>query len=394
MARISKKRTVTKKRSAKPAAITAPNFDSTNVESGDLVLINRNNTDYSTDVADLAEGIGKELGIDTLVGEINTEIGDITTEIGDINAIIGDGSGGGGTLPDQIDAIADDLAAHIVDNETRDAEIKTEQAAQDTAIAANDAAITANATKIAANDAAITANATAISSNEAAITANTASITKNTGDIAKLQGCLVFRGSLDVRTSPPAKDPATSDDWVAGDFIAASAAGTPDSAWNPNGDVSGGEYFAFNGTAWGPAGSNAVVIPEAGDGALTVTAADQSLKTPTVTGGAFTANKADATSIALAVNLKDKGGISVDGDGISLDLGAGGGITIDASGDLIFDPSFELPATSAPTLQAVTDKGASSTNAITVAGVVSTAAQSVSTFLHKNISNLPALADA
>lgn len=384
MARVRSKKALKKSR-----AIADPVFDS-NVEQSDLVLINRSNADYHTTVDDLTQGVGDALGIAGLVTQINKNEGDITTingeitdintEIGDINDIIGNvpGGGGGSSLPDQIQGVADDLAAHIVDNETRDTEIQKEQDAQDQAIAANDKAAKDNAAAIAKNTSDIADNASGISDNEEAI--------------ARLQGALIFRGSVDVTAAGPGANNPAGDPWQVGDFIANSAkSGDCQSGWGSTDAVTGGEYFAYDQDSnWGPVGSNAVVIPDPGDGELTVSAEDLSL-IATTTGGNFTANKADATGVALKVNLKDKGGIGIGADGIEINVGGSGGISIDGNGDLIFDPSFPLPPSAAPNLQAVTDKGADSTNVITTAGVVSTGDQSASTFLHKDISKLAAL---
>ena len=412
----------TKKRTA-PAAITPPVLDS-NIKTDDLVLVNRGNADFKTDVDDLAQYVGLSLDLPGLVGEINTEIGDQISSIGgDLSILEGKVDANKGEI-DQINTDLDALEDRVEQNE-KDIVINAGGIADNAAeIIVNAGNISDNAAAIKVNEGNITANKDSIEALEldqarqdswtgiaggtnanAALT-HDSRITVNTEAIARLQGALVYRGNADISAAPPADNGGTA--WEVGDFVSASGTtASPNAGWNANpGPVAGGDYFAYDGSDWGPAGSNATVIPAINDGNLSIAAgADAGI---TVTGGTgFSANASGDTDAVVSIKIDPNGGLETDGNGIGINIdasngGAGGdtSIIIDGNGISVNPDFVQGIAGPVPNLQAVTDEGASSTNEVTVKGLVSTAAVTAvgsnaiadtSSFLFKDISTLPLL---
>lgn len=393
MARTSKKKSVNK-RSAKPAVIDVPTYDS-NVKSDDLVLINRGNVDYSTDIADLAEGIGAELEIDSLVGDINTEIGDLNasigkdlsdlearvekneTDIGGIEVWLGnenDNDGSGDTITDRVLNLED--ADKVLDGK----------------IDANTDLIKDNTTNIAVNKDAIDALEADQERQDSWTGAGPAT---NTGDtfkkqiednaaaIGRLQGALVYRGVGDFSTAPDTPHQA--------DFYLCAADG-PATGWTGLSNVEKDHYYAYDGSVWQDSGSHSVVIEDPGNGALEFTT-DNAIEI-TAKGPGFTANNKTGETYSVSLDLNDEGGLEITGDGLGINPKPDSGIIVNGDGIQV-DPNFISGiAGPVPSLEEVTGIGATSSKVITVAGVTSTGDQDASTFLHKDISMLPALRDA
>lgn len=419
MARISKKKSL--KRVA-PAAVPKPTYD-TLMKADDLLLVNRGNADLNTDAGDLAQFVGKELELDTLVESINTEIGD---QITNINSDLTDLEVKVDANKDSIDQINTDLGdlTDRVEQNEKDIVVNAD------GIAANAGDIATNAGDIADNKTAIDTNKGLIDDNKASIDAleadqdrqnswtgiaggtnsdtsltHDARITTNAEAIARLQGALVYRGSADISAAPPADN--SGEAWVAGDFVSANGAtSSPNAGWNAIGTVAAGDYFAYNGSTWGPAGSNATVIPDINDGSLTIKAGtDAGI---TVTGGTgFSANTAGDVETTVSIKVDPNGGLETDGNGIGINIDTGnngnGGDTsiIIGSDGISVNPDFISGiAGPTPNLQAVTDEGATTTNEVTVAKLVSSGAVTAvgsnasgdtSSFLFKGIHTLPKL---
>ena len=389
MARISSKKSL--KKGVKPVDISVPDYSGSNVEGSDLVLINRNKADYNTDVDDLAAGIGASLQIDKLVGEIQNEI---DGAVGDINT--------------SIDGLETDLS---------DLEGKVDQNSTD--ISTNAGGISTNAGGISTNAGNISTNAGNIATNTGNISTNTGNISANAGEIAALkldqarqdswtgaqagtnadtnathaaridraeadilalQGALVYKGVGDFSQAPPT--PTT------GEFYLCGADGTA-TGWVGLSTVTENSYYAFNGSQWEEAGSSTVVVPDPGAGALTLTSGNKAIDV--AVGSGFNANSAGNVEYQIAIDLNDEGGLEITDDGIGLNPKPGSGIIVDGDGISVDDSYIQGIAGPVPALQAVTDQGATTDKAITTAGVISTADQSASTFLHKDISQLPAL---
>ena len=407
MARIQSKKSLksSKTKSAiKPADISVPSYDS-GVESSDLLLVNRDGVDYNTDAADLAQYVGGELGLGTLVGDINTEIDGINVSVGENTSDL------------------NDLEARVAANETGIAENVTAIGTNASGISTNTSDIATNAsgiadnvTAIAANTGDIATNTSDISSNAAGIAANTAAIaasdaenvrqnswtgisagtnsdtnathqariTKNELDIIALQGALIYKGVGDFTTPAPAA--------ITGHFYLCAADGSA-SGWTGLSTVKANSYYAYNGSVWQESGSASVVVEAPKDGNLTLTSGNKGIDVKT--GSGFSADAAGDVEYQIELDLNEEGGLVVTDDGLGISPKPDSGIIVDADG-ISVDPDFiqSNSLTDVPTLQAVTDEGASSTNAITAAGVISTADQSVSTFLHKDISKLPPLDSA
>lgn len=364
------------KSAIKPADISVPSYNSV-VKGDDLLLINRGGVDYNTDAADLAQYVGGELDLDSLVGDINTEIDGINVSVGE-NA-----------------SELNDLEARVAANET--------------GIAGNVTSIGTNAADIATNAGGISTNAGAISNNTAAIAASDAEnvrqnswtgisagtnadanathqarITKNELDIIALQGALIYKGVGDFTSPAPVA--------ITGHFYLCAADGNA-SGWTGLSTVNANSYYAYNGSIWQESGSASVVVEAPKDGSLTLTSGNQGIEVKT--GSGFSADAAGDVEYQIELDLNEEGGLVINDDGLGISPKPNSGIIVDVDG-ISVDPDFiqSNSLTDVPTLQAVTDEGASSTNAITAAGVISTADQSVSTFLHKDISKLPPLDSA
>ena len=389
MARISSKKSL--KKGVKPVDISVPDYSGSNVEGSDLVLINRNKADYNTDVDDLAAGIGASLEIDKLVGEIQAEIdgavGDINTNIEGLETDLSD-------LEGKVDQNTADISANAGDIATNAGNIS-----------ANAGEISTNAGNIATNAGNISTNTGNISANAGEIAAlkldqarqdswtgaeagtngdsnatHAARITKAEAEILALQGALVYKGVGDFSQAP-----ATA---VTGHFYICGADGTA-TGWVGLSTVKENSYYAYNGSQWEESGSTSVVIPDAGAGELTLTSGNKAIDV--AVGSGFNANSAGNVEYQIAIDLNDEGGLEITDDGIGINPKPGNGIIVDGDG-ISVDPNYiQGIAGPVPNLQAVTGEGASTDKVITTAGVVSTGDQSASTFLHKDISQLPAL---
>ena len=369
MARISSKKSL--KKGVKPVDISVPDYSGSNVEGSDLVLINRNKADYNTDVDDLAAGIGASLQIDKLVGEIQTEI---DGAVGDINI--------------NIEGLGTDLS---------DLEAKVDQNTAD--ISANADGISANAGDISTNTGNITVNADEIAAlktdqarqdswtgaepgtNNDASATHAARITKNEADILALQGALVYKGVGDFSQAPLTT--------VTGHFYLCAADGTA-TGWVGLSTVKENSYYAYNGSQWEESGSASVVVPDPGDGELTLTSGNKAIAV--AVGSGFNANSDGNVEYQIALDLNNEGGLEITDDGLGINPKPNNGIIVDGDGISVDEDFIAGIAGPVPALQAVTDEGATTDKAITTAGVISTADQSASTFLHKDISQLPALA--
>ena len=369
MARISSKQSL--KKGVKPVDINVPDYSGSNVEGSDLVLINRNKADYNTDVDDLAAGIGASLQIDKLVGEIQNEIdgavGDINTSIDGLETDLSD-------LEGKVDTNTGNISTNAGGISTNAGNIST-----------NTGNISANAGEIAALKA-DQARQDSWTGAEPGTNADTnathaARISKAEADILALQGALVYKGVGDFSQAPPT--PTTGEFYLCG----ADATAT---GWVGLSTVKENSYYAFNGSQWEEAGSSTVVVPDPGAGALTLTSGNKAIDV--AVGSGFNANSAGNVEYQIAIDLNDEGGLEITDDGIGLNPKPGSGIIVDGDGISVDEDFIQGIAGPVPALQAVTDEGATTDKAITTAGVISTADQSASTFLHKDISQLPALA--
>ena len=396
MARISSKKSL--KKGVKPVDISVPDYSGSNVQGSDLVLINRNKADYNTDVDDLAAGIGASLQIDKLVGEIQNEIdgavGDINTSIDGLQTDLSDLEGKVAQNTADISANAGDISTNASNISTNADGISTNAGN----ISTNTGNISTNAGNISTNTGNISANAGEIAAlkadqarqdswtgaqagtNADANATHAARIGKAEADILALQGALVYRGVGDFTQAPPTP--------VTGDFYLCGADGTA-TGWAGLGTVKETSYYAYNGSQWEEAGSNSVVIPDPGAGALTLTSGNKAIDV--AVGSGFNANSAGNVEYQIAIDLNDEGGLEITDDGIGIHPKPGNGIIVDGDGISVDEGFIAGIAGPVPALQAVTDVGAITNKAITAAGVISTAAQSASTFLHKDISQLPSL---
>jgi hypothetical protein len=407
MARVPAKKSLksTKKKVAiKPVDISVPSYDS-EVEDGDLLLINRSGVDYNTDAGDLAQYVGGELGLDALVGEINTEIDGI-------NVSITENAGDLTDLEARVKANEDGVAQNATDITTNAGGISqnaTDITTNASGIAANVTAIAGNATDIANNASDISTNAAAIATNTTAIAASDAEnvrqnswtgvsagsnadtgathqarITKAELDIIALQGALIYKGVGDFTGPAPSA--------ITGHFYLCAADGTA-SGWTGLTAVKENSYYAYNGSIWQESGSTSVVIPTPNDGALTLTSGNDAIEV--VTGSGFSADAAGNVEYQVKLDLNDEGGLGITSDGLGIAPKPNSGIIVDADG-ISVDPDFieSNSLSDVPTLQAVTEKGATTTVGITALGVTATGTQAQSSFLLKNIAQLPSLADA
>jgi hypothetical protein len=269
------------------AAAVSPIDVTSSVKGTDVVLVNRNQADYQTNVTELAKSVGSELNIDGLaVGiDANAEnINEIAVEIGlDINgnggqtgdslserlgklenhnfeggaAGAGDnplkgthqerldvleaevgvggggGGGGGGSITDQIDGIDE------------------EQALQDAWIgrtAGSAAPAKSNVVRITELEGGLEAAEGDIQTNKTDIATNAQGIATNASEIAKLQGALVYKGVADFNQAPPEAN--------AGEYYAASGStATPNAGWGATGTVEQGDFYAFDGDGWAKVGN-------------------------------------------------------------------------------------------------------------------------------------------
>lgn len=378
MARVSSKKAL--KKSVKPVDIAVPSYDS-ELEDGDLLLVNRNSTDYNTPASDIAQYVGGALGIKDLVNSINNEI---TV----LEGTIGDG--------------LDDLTPRVEANEKAVVQNATD-------IATNASGISDNATDIATNASGVATNAAGIASNTSDIADNAAEnarqnswtgipaagtnldtsathagrIGKAEADILALQGAMVYKGVGDFSSSAPLA--------ATGHFYLCAADGTA-TGWIGLSTVKENSYYAYSGSKWEEAGSTSVVVPDPGTGELTLVSANSGIDV--VVGSGFNANSETGAEYQIALDLNDEGGLEITGDGLGINPKPSSGIIVSAEG-ISVDPDFiEGIAGPVPNLQAVTDKGSTTTVAITVLGVVTTGTQAQSSFLLKNIAALPSLADA
>lgn len=272
-----------KKNKKAAVAAVSPIDVTSSVNGTDVVLVNRNQADYQTDVAELAKSVGNELNIDGLaVGiDANTEnINEIAVEIGlDINgnggqtgdslserlgklenhnfeggaagagdnpvkgthqkrldeleAEVGVGGGGGGSITDQIDGIDE------------------EQALQDAWIgrtAGSAAPAKSNVVRITDLETGLEAAEGDIQTNKTDIATNAQGVATNASEIAKLQGALVYKGVADFNQAPPAAN--------TGEYYAASGStGNPDAGWGADGTVEQGDFYAFDGNGWAKVGN-------------------------------------------------------------------------------------------------------------------------------------------
>ena len=382
MARVPSK-SVKSKKAAKPVDISVPSFDS-DVESSDLLLINRSGVDYNTSAEDLAEYVGGELGLDALAGEINTELGKLEVSIGGVGSDLSD-------LEAKVETNTTNIgvnAGGISDNADGIAANVTAIAGNKTDIATNADGIAANAIAIAASDAEnVRQNSwTGISAgtNNDANATHQARISKNETDILALQGALVYEGVGDFSQEPPILK--------TGHFYLCAADGNA-TGWTGLSTVKENSYYAYDGTKWEESGSAAVVIPDPATGALTLTSGNKGIDVEV--GSGFNANSSADVEYSIKLDLNDEGGLEITDDGIGINPKPGNGIIVDADG-ISVDPDFieANSLTDVPTLQAVTEEGASTTEAITAKGVIATGTQADSSFLIKNIALLPDLADA
>jgi len=380
MARVPSKSV--KGKAAKPVDITVPSFDS-EVESGDLLLINRSGVDYNTNAGDLAQYVGDELGIDAIAGEINTELGKLEvsidgvgSDLGELEAKVDGNTANIGVNAGGISDNADGIAANV----TAIANNKTE-------IDANAAAIAVNVTAIAASDAeSVRQNSwTGIPSgtNVDNSATHAARITKNEADILALQGALVYEGVGDISQAPEITK--------TGHFYLCAADGSA-TGWTGLSTVKENSYYAYDGSKWEEAGSAAVVIPDPATGALTLTSSNKGIDVEVGTG--FNANSSADVEYSIKLDLNDEGGLVIVDDGIGIKPKPGNGIIVDGDGISVDSDFIETIAGPVPDLDAVTNKGSSTSNGITVLGVTATGTQAQSSYLLKNIANLPSLADA
>ena len=407
MARVPAKRSLKsskKKMAIKPVDITVPSYDS-EVEDGDLLLINRSGVDYNTDAADLAQYVGGELGLDALVGDINTEIDGI-------NVSIGENAGDLSDLEARVAANETGIAGNVTSIGTNADGISTNAgdiATNASGIADNATAITANADDIATNASGISTNAAGIAANTAAIAASDAEnvrqnswtgisngtntdssathqarITKNELDIIALQGALIYKGVGDFTSPAPAA--------ITGHFYLCAADGSA-SGWTGLSTVKSNSYYAYNGTVWQESGSASVVVEPPKDGNLTLTSGNKGIDVKT--GSGFSADAAGDVEYQIELDLNDEGGLVVTDDGLGISPKPNSGIIVDGDG-ISVDPDFieSNSLSDVPTLQAVTDKGATTTVGITALGVTATGTADQSSFLFKNIAQLPSLKSA
>ena len=125
------------------------------------------------------------------------------------------------------------------------------------------------------------------------------------------------------------------------------------------------------------------------DGSLTIAAGSEGIAIKNGTG--FSANTDSDVTTEVSLDLNDEGGLEITGDGLGIAPKPNSGIIVDDDGISVDENFVQGIAGPVPALQAVTNQGATTNKKITVAGVVSTADQSESTFLHKDISQLPEL---
>lgn len=378
MARVSSKSSL--KKSVKPVDISVPTYSS-ELEDGDLVLVNRNSTDYNTPASDIAQYVGGALGITGLITSINNEITNL-------EGTIGDG--------------LDDLTPRVEANEK--------------AIAVNESGIGTNASGIATNVANIATNASGIATNAANIATNASDIAdaaaenarqnswtgipssgtnmdsaashagrlgKAEADILALSGALLYKGVGDFTSAAPVAS--------TGHFYLCSADGTA-TGWVGLSTVKENSYYAWQGSKWEEAGSAKVEIPEAGTGELTLTSANEGIAV--VAGSGFNANSAFDAEYQIKLDLNNEGGLVIDGDGLAIKPKADSGLIVSAEGIQIDDSYIQTISGPVPGLDAVTDQGSTTTNGITVLSVTVTGTQAQSSFLFKDISALPSLADA
>ena len=367
----------------KPADISVPSYGS-DVEGGDLLLINRGGVDYNTGASDLAQYVGGELGLDALVGEINTEIDGITV-------LISEGTTDLSELEERVEANEEGVANNAGDITTNAGGIAqnvTDIAANASAIGVNSGLIADNTAAIAASDAEnVRQNSwTGISAGTNADTSDThqARITKNELDILALQGALIYKGVGDFTSPAPAA--------IAGHFYLCAADGTA-TGWTGLSNVNQNSFYAYNGSTWQESGSSNVIIPEPKDGNLTLTSGNDAIEV--VVGSGFSADAAGDIEYQVKLDLNDEGGLAITSDGLGIAPKPNSGIIVDGDG-ISVDPDFidANSLTDVPTLQAVTDEGASTTEVITAKGVVATGAQADSSFLFSNISQLPSIRTA
>lgn len=275
-----------KKSKKATAAAVSPIDVSSSVKGTDVVLVNRNQTDYQTDVGELAKSVGNELNIDGLaVGiDANTEnINEIAVEIGlDINNnggpagdslgerigklenhnFEGGAAGAGdnpvkGTHQNRLDALEAEVGVGGNGNSNGGSitdqldGIDEEQALQDAWIgrsAGSAAPAKSNVVRITDLEAGLEAAEDDIETNKADIRTNAQGVADNATAIGKLQGALVYKGVADFNQAPPEAS--------AGEYYAASGTtANPDSGWNAQGTVEQGDFYAFDGDGWAKVGN-------------------------------------------------------------------------------------------------------------------------------------------
>ena len=278
----------TKKKARVAPAGVSPIDLTSNVKETDIVLVNRNQTDYQTNVEELAKGVGSVLNVDGLAVEIdkNTEsINEIGLELG-IN--VGGGGNGqppvGGSVTDRIEKLENHnfeggpsasgdtptKGTHQKRLDALEAEvgigggggggtsisdqlqaIDAEQVLQDGWIgrsAGDPAPAKSHETRIGELEGRVDDVESDVADNASAIEVNSNDIETNAKEIAKLKGALVYKGVADFNQAPPSAN--------AGEFYAASGdTSSPDSGWGASGTVTQGDYYAFDGNGWAKVGN-------------------------------------------------------------------------------------------------------------------------------------------
>lgn len=324
--RISSKKSLKSVSKTSAKSIDVPSYDP-DIRSSDLLLVNRGGTDANTEASDLAEFVGKQLGIDSLVDDINKEINAIGDKVtNELTVEIEANSGAIDQLETDLEALEGRVDGHDGDIAGHATDIGTNT----TNISANAAAIAANVTAIAASDAEnVRQNSwTGIAggTNSDTNATHKARIDALEAKTASLSGALVFKGVGDFTSTAPAAE--------SGHFYLCNASGTA-SGWTGLSDVKENSYYAYDGISWAEAGNNAVIIPEAGDGNLSLTSANKAIAINTGTG--FSANTTSDFAYEVELDLNDEGGLQITDDGIGIN--GGDGLLVGAGG-IAVDPTF------------------------------------------------------
>ncbi len=372
----------TKKKSVAPAAVSPIDVDS-NVVGSDVVLVNRSAVDHQTTVEDLAKGVGSILNIDGLAVEIDKLSGEINsndTDLSELEARVEKNEGDIETNADGVQANADAIAALVIgDGEIKLTEWDGTEVGKFTVNQESGATIALPQVVI----------PEALHPNGFINVADPAPADPVVGDIyiqhdagtpeakiadssfAGLSGELVDEGAFVVF----GKD----DKWHAGGQAAPTET---QSDWAEL-DVTQAAYIKNKPDI------QDLIDTGAGDGALTLASTNAAIAVKK--GSGFSANTAADVEYSVELDLNDEGGLVITGDGLGIQPAPDAGIIIDGNG-ISVDPDFIAGiAGPTPDLEAVTDAGATTPDVITVKGVVATGTQAESSFLIKDISQLPAL---